>query len=109
MASSDNEGTQRFHVGDGYRFEFRQSHKCVSTNGGGTSNGTAIIQWDCDANVGNWADGQVYSVEPVCTPGSNLFRVRPDSNHNMCLDVTGGPGATQNGATVQLWECFGDW
>jgi hypothetical protein len=102
------EGAHRFHVGDGYRFEFRQSNKCVSTSGGGTSNGTAIIQWDCDANYNNWADGQVYSVKPVAPAGSNYFEVIPDSNTSMCLDVAGGPSATQNGAVVQLWQCLGE-
>jgi hypothetical protein len=101
------EGAHRFHVGDGYRFEFRQSHKCVSTSGGGTTNGTPIIQWDCDPNYNPW-DGQVYSVVPVSPPGSNYFQIRPDSNTGMCLDVAGGPSATQNGAVVGLWECLGE-
>ena len=105
--SKTPEEAHRFHVGDGYRFEFRQSNKCVSTSGGGTSNGTAIIQWDCDGNY-NPSDGQVYSVKPMAPAGSNYFEVIPDSNTNMCLDVTGGPGATQNGATVQLWQCLGE-
>ena len=101
------EGTHRFHVGDGYRFQYRQSGKCVTTNGGGTGNGTAIIQWDC-APSPNPGDGQVYSVVPVSPPGSNYFQVRPDSAHNMCMDVAGGMGATQNGAVIQLWDCLGE-
>jgi hypothetical protein len=108
--SRTDEGTHKFHVGDGYRFAFRNTspHKCLSTNGGGTSNGTAILQWSC-ASSANPTDGQVYSVEPVGTAGSNYFRIRPDSDTSKCLDITGGPGATENGATVQLWSCIDDW
>jgi Ricin-type beta-trefoil lectin domain-like/Ricin-type beta-trefoil lectin domain len=101
------EGTHRFHVGDGYRFQYRQSGKCVSTSGGGITNGTAILQWDCSPNPSP-GDGQVYSVVPVAPAGSNYFQIRPDSNHNMCMDVAGGTGATQNGAVIQLWECLGE-
>jgi glucosylceramidase len=50
----------------------------------------------------------VYSVKPVAPAGSNYFEVIPDSNTNMCLDVAGGPSATQNGAVVQLWQCLGE-
>jgi hypothetical protein len=106
MAESRSpEGAHRFHVGDGYRFEFRQSNQCVSTNGGGTANGTAILQWPCSPNP-SAGDGQVYSVEPVAPVGGNYFRIRPDSATGQCLDVAGGPGATQNGAVIQLWNCF---
>jgi Ricin-type beta-trefoil lectin domain-like/Ricin-type beta-trefoil lectin domain len=105
--SRSPEGAHRFHVGDGYRFQYRQSGKCVSTSGGGTGNGTAIIQWDCSPNPSP-GDGQVYSVVPVAPAGSNYFQIRPDSNTGMCMDVAGGTGATQNGAVVQLWQCLGE-
>jgi hypothetical protein len=94
-----------FHVGDGYRFEFRNSGKCLSTSGGGTGNGTAILQWDCSPSP-NPGDGQVYSIVPVNPVGSSEFTVRPDSNTNMCLDVSGA--STANGAYLQLYQCLGE-
>ncbi len=98
LAKSESE-YHYFHIGDGYRFRFRHSGRCLSTSGGGTSNGTQIIQWDCGA--GNPADGQVYSVVPV---GGGYFQIRPDSNTNMCLDVTGANPA--NGAFLELYQCI---
>jgi hypothetical protein len=106
MAESRSpEGAHTFHVGDGYRFKFRNSNKCLSTSGGGTGNGTAILQWDC-SGAPNPADGQVYSVVPVAPVGSSEFQIRPDSNTNMCLDVTSA--STANGANLQLYQCLGE-
>ncbi len=105
-ASSSPEGTHKFHVGDGYRFKFRNPQKCLSTSGGGTGNGTALLQWTC-ASPANPGDGQVYSVEPVGTPGSDYFRIRPDSDHRKCVDVTNY--SQEDGAKLQLWDCFADW
>jgi hypothetical protein len=93
------------HIGDGYRFKFRQSDKCVSTSEGKTGNGTAIIQWDC-SGAPNPADGQVYSIAPVQPYGSSEFTIRPDSDTNKCLDVSGVNPA--NGTPLQLWDCLGE-
>ena len=103
--SKSPEGAHRFHVGDGYRFRFRNSGKCLSTSAGGTGNGTALIQWDCSP-APSAGDGQVYSVKPVDGIGEYHFQIRPDSATGQCVDVTGGVGSTNNGASLQLWNCF---
>lgn len=94
-----------FHIGDGYRFVFRNSGRCLSTSGGGTGNGTAILQWDCSP-APSPGDGQVFSLVPVNPVGSSEFTIRPDSNTGMCLDVTGV--STANGAYLQLYQCLGE-
>ena len=93
------------HIGDGYRFKFRQSGKCVSTSENRTGNGTPIIQWDCSGSP-SAGDGQVYSIVPVQPYGSSEFTIRPDTNTGMCLDVSGAN--TANGTNLQLWECLGE-
>jgi sugar lactone lactonase YvrE len=100
LASSES-NYHYFHIGDGYRFKFRHSGRCLSTSGGGTANGTALIQWDCSPSP-NPADGQVYSIVPQ---GGGYWQIRPDSNTNKCVDVAGA--SQSNGAQLQLWDCLG--
>jgi len=91
-----------FHVGDGYRFRFRQSGKCLSVSEGKTNNGAAILQWDCDP-VQSPGDGQTFSVVPVNY--NSEFEIKDDANTSMCLDVTNV--SQENGADLQLYQCLG--
>ncbi len=94
-----------FQIKSGYRFKFRHSGRCLSTSGGGTSNGTPLIQWDCSPSP-NPGDGQVFSVVPVNPVGGGYFQIRPDSAHNKCVDVAGV--SQSDGAPLQLWDCLGE-
>jgi hypothetical protein len=94
-----------FQIGSGYRFRFRQSEMCLTTNGGGTASGTLMVQYPCVSTAPS--SGQVYSVVPLAPVGSNDFQIRPNSVGSRCVAVAGGPGATGNGAVIQLSDCDG--
>ncbi len=90
-----------FHVGDGYRYVFRHSGKCLSLNGNANYNGNYFVQWDC-APVATPYDGQVFAMHPI--EGGARFNITVNST-GRCLDVTGA--STGNGAAFQQWDCNG--
>ncbi len=100
-----------FAVRDGYKLQFRQSGKCLSTSENKITNGTAILQWNCAPP--NAYDGQTFTFRPVGVAGSNYFQIKPDTaagtntgNSGMCLEVTGSSQVA--GAKVQLYQCIGE-
>lgn len=78
------------------RIVSRNSNKCVDVNGGSTSNGASIVQWDC------WGGAnQAWSFVPV---GSGYYKIIA-KHSGKCLDVSGG--STSNGARLTQWDCHG--
>lgn len=76
------------------------SGKCLDAADGSTSNGTRLQQWTCQAANSN----QLWQLQP--TTGGN-YRVVSRNATSLAWDVAGGPGATGNGASVQLWTYGG--
>ncbi len=68
-------------------------NKCLDANGHGTTNGTAVIIWDCTNGQANqqWnvnANGTITGVQS-----------------GLCLDANGA--GTANGTKIILWACNG--
>lgn len=79
-----------------YQVVNSNSHKCVDAAGGGTSNGTAVQQWSCASGNSN----QQWQFQPT---DSGFYKVVTRNAPALGWDVAGGPGATGNGAQIQLW------
>ena len=66
--------------------------KCLDASGRGTTNGTAVVIWDCNGqNNQQWnlnADGTLTGVQS-----------------GLCLDANGA--GTANGTKIILWSCHG--
>jgi beta-glucanase (GH16 family) len=83
-----------------YNVVNRTSAACVDDGGWSTENGASVLQWTC--GVGQ--DNQEWQFRPTDSGYYNVFvRTAP----YLGWDVTGGPGATGNGARVQLWSIGG--
>jgi glucosylceramidase len=76
------------------------SQKCVDAAGGGTGNGTAVQQWTCYTGNTN----QQWQFQPT---DSGFYKVVTRNATTMAWDITGGAGATGNGAQIQLWTYGG--
>ena len=67
-------------------------NKCLDANGQGTTNGTAVIIWDCNGQANQqWnvnANGTITGVQS-----------------GLCLDANGA--GTANGTKIILWSCNG--
>jgi hypothetical protein len=67
-------------------------NKCLDAYGGGTSNGTSVVIWDCNGQANQqWnvnANGTITGVQS-----------------GLCLDASGW--GTSNGTKVTLWTCGG--
>jgi beta-glucanase (GH16 family) len=73
---------------------------CVDDNAWGVVNGSTVIQWPCGSGQFN----QEWRFQPTDSGYYNVFvRYAP----SLGWDVTGGAGATGNGADVQLWSIGG--
>jgi cytochrome c len=70
-------------------------HRCVNVTGASLANGALVIQWDCDAPLGNdqWLLDNA--------PGGG-YRVR-NVHSGKCLNVLGA--RTDRGAPVGQWDC----
>ncbi|WP_030951563.1 RICIN domain-containing protein, partial [Streptomyces sp. NRRL S-481] len=66
--------------------------KCLDASGRGTTNGTAVIIWDC-----NGQNNQQWNVNPDGT----ITGVQS----GLCLDANAG--GTANGTRTILWSCNG--
>jgi beta-glucanase (GH16 family) len=82
-----------------YTLVNQNSAKCADGAGWGTANGTRVVQWDC----GNAQFNQEWQFVPT---DSGYYRV-VNRHASRVLDVSGGPGATGNGALVHLWQYGG--
>ena len=76
------------------------SKKCVDAANGGTGNGTAVQQWTCYTGNIN----QQWQFVPT---DSGFYKVVTRNAPTVGWNVTGGPGATGNGAQIQLWTYGG--
>ena len=73
------------------------SGQCLSDPASSMSNGTDIIQWAC-----NNSDDQKWQLTPV----AGGYEIT-NSKSGLQLDVTGGPGATQDGVQLCQWPYWG--
>jgi hypothetical protein len=71
------------------------SGKCVDASWGSTSNGTAILQYQCGST-----SNQQWQFVPA---GGGYYNVVPRYATWLTWDVSGGPSATGNNALIQLW------
>lgn len=77
----------------------KHSGKCIEPINGGTVSGTNLQQMDCSVTP-----RQLWTQQSMSTSGEFRFVHVPSG---LCLDVTGGPQATANGALLELWDCTG--
>jgi endo-1,4-beta-xylanase len=67
-------------------------NKCLDANAQGTTNGTAVIIWDCNGQANQqWNVNSNGSVSGV--------------QSGLCLDAVGQ--GTANGTKIQLYSCWG--
>jgi hypothetical protein len=83
-----------------YTLVNQTSALCVDDAGWGTANGARVIQWTC----GSGQQNQQWQFRPTNSGYYNVFVRHAPS---LGWDVTGGTGATGNGARVQLWSIGG--
>ncbi|GAA4187642.1 ricin-type beta-trefoil lectin domain protein [Streptosporangium oxazolinicum] len=84
-----------------YQVVNANSGKCVDGRDLGTGNGTALQQWTCNSPA---ADNQDFRFQPA---GDGFYRVVYRRAPALAWDVTGGGGATGDGAKVNLWTYGG--
>lgn len=77
-----------------YELIARSSGKCIEPIGGGVDNYTNIQQATCDGS-----SKQLWNVRPKAAAG---YYEIVSANAGRCLDVTGGPTATQDGVYTEL-------
>jgi hypothetical protein len=77
----------------------QHSGKCIEPINGGTVSGTNLQQMDCSVTP-----GQLWTQQSAGSPGEFRLVHVPSAQ---CLDVTGGPQATADGALLELWDCTG--
>jgi len=82
------------------------SGRCLDVVGGpaATGNGVAIQQWDC---LGSTQTNQIWSFENETLANGYYYYNLVASHSGKCLDVVGGPTATDNGVPIQQWDCLG--
>ncbi|MEU8524491.1 MULTISPECIES: RICIN domain-containing protein [Streptomyces] len=83
----------------GWNYKNQASGLCLDASGGGTSNGTAVIQWECNYAAAN----QKWSIDEDRF-GRPTLRL---ALTNKCLDISGE--STSPGAGLILWECNSGW
>jgi CubicO group peptidase (beta-lactamase class C family) len=83
-----------------YKVVNKNSGKCVEAAAAGTANGTPVRQSAC-----NGTRAQVWQL--VATHGG-YYKVQAAGNGSQGWDVTGGPDATADGTTIQLWRNAAD-
>jgi glucosylceramidase len=85
-----------------YNISNQASGSCIDAAGWGTTNGTIVQQWTCGS--------QQYNQEWQLLPTSGgYYKIlnRNAAAQNLVWDVTGGSGATADGAKIQLWAYTG--
>jgi glucosylceramidase len=93
-------GTGGINSSTWYEVVNTNSGKCVDDAGGSTANGTAVQQWDCGSGNTN----QEWQFQPT---DSGYYKAVSRNATSAAWDVTGGSGATANGAPIQLWAYGG--
>ncbi|RUP52071.1 glycoside hydrolase superfamily [Jimgerdemannia flammicorona] len=82
-------------VGNGYYTITNKGSGLCLDNGGVSTNGAALKQWQCYAGLSN----QQWSLLPQ---GDGSYAILSE-NSGQCLDVK--DHSTANGGTIQLWSC----
>ena len=82
-----------------YTLQNQTSALCVDQENGSTANGTRVLQRSCQGGT-----NQQWQFRPT---DSGYYNVVPRTAGFLTWDVTGGAGATGNGAKVQLWAFGG--
>jgi glucosylceramidase len=83
-----------------YQVVNTNSGKCADATNGGTANGTGVQQWTCGSGNTN----QEWQFQPT---DSGYYKVVARNAATESWDVTGGAGATGDGAQIQLWAYGG--
>jgi beta-glucanase (GH16 family) len=78
-----------------YNVSNQNSGSCVDDANWSASNGSIVQQWVCG--------GSQYNQEWQFRPTDSGYYTVTNRNAALVWDVTGGPGATGNGALIQLW------
>ncbi|HEX4834368.1 MAG TPA: RICIN domain-containing protein [Trebonia sp.] len=99
-SSSGGGGGTGITPGTWYNVVNANSSACVDATNGGTANGTLLQQWACAAGNTN----QQWEFQPT---DSGFYKVLSRNATAQAWDVTGGAGATGNGAQIQLWAYGG--
>ena len=91
-----------YYGSDVFRIKAVHSGKCLDVVGGSYQNGANVIQSTCDDTYNS---NQLWRHNPV----TDANHVMPLSGYSYyCLDVAGGPYATDNGVNVLQYGCFSD-
>jgi hypothetical protein len=77
-----------------------KSGLCMGVEGGRTSNGSRVLQWNC-----NGAPDQLWNVDFSGSDRQVVNYLRSPSNQYACLGVSGG--STAQGAQLVVWQCDG--
>jgi hypothetical protein len=90
---------------------------CIDVPWASTANGSPVVLSGCHGGISQqWyflANNQQLppTPTPTATPSANAQRniaeLRFAGNIHSCLEVRGGEGATWNGATTGIWNCWG--
>ncbi|WHM40948.1 RICIN domain-containing protein [Streptomyces sp. BPTC-684] len=83
-----------------YQVRALHSEKCLDVQGGpgATADGANVYQWTCLGPANTNQQWYLHASE-----GDSFFFTAAHSGK--CLDVEGGPGATDNGDNVHQWTC----
>jgi sugar lactone lactonase YvrE len=99
-------------TGGRYEIVHTVAGRCLDVIGGpaATQEGVLTELWDCTGQANqSWA----LSLPVSSSVASTAARPVIAKHSNKCLDVIGGPGATQDGALIEQWSCTGqvnqDW
>lgn len=100
IASGDVEGGGRITQAGTYSIVNAVSSKCADAAGHGTADGTPIQLWDCPAPGRNqqWT---------FTSTSGGFYTIGGVEAADKVWDIAGGPGATQDGASLQLWSSSG--
>src|SRR3954447_21903038 len=79
-----------------YRITNASTGRCLDARDWGTSNGTALQQWQCGGTQTN----QQWQFVPT---DGGYYRVVNRNAPALVWDVTGGPSPTADGTPIQLW------
>ena len=83
-----------------YNISNASTGKCMDVSGGGTSDGTPVLQWTCGSGKSN----QNWEFLPT---SGGYYRIVSQNAPALGLDVTGGPAAVGNGTPIQIWTYGG--
>lgn len=86
---------------------FRSAHSglCLDVNGGSTSNGARVQQWDCNnTNAQKWEIVYAGGGPRFNGQAGNYYFIK-NVGSGKCLDVIGA--SRSNGAGVTQWDCHG--